>query len=48
MIIASLYWLVMLAPKSLPPRITARIKPMIFQTYNDMNNDIKILNVPHH
>ena len=24
------------------PRITARVKPMIFQIYNDINNDNKI------
>ena len=24
------------------PRITARVKPMIFQIYNDINNDHKI------
>ena len=34
-----------LGPKITPddrPRITARVKPMIFQIYNDINNDIKI------
>ena len=46
MIIASLYWLVILAQKSLPiigresqPELTF---PRTFQIYNDINNDNKI------
>ena len=34
-----------IGPKIAPddrPRITARVKPMIFQIYNDINNDNKI------
>ena len=34
-----------IGPKIAPddrPRITARVKPMIFQIYNDINNDHKI------
>ena len=30
------------------PRITARVKPMIFQIYNDINNDNKILNLAYY
>ena len=35
-------------PKIAPdytPRITARVTPTIFQIYNDINNDNKILNL---
>ena len=44
MIIAGLYWLVILAPKLLPiiGRESLPVKPMIFQIYNDINNDNKI------
>ena len=34
-----------IGPKIAPndrPRITARVKPMIFQIYNDINNDNRI------
>ena len=34
-----------ISPKIAPddrPRITARVQPMIFQIYNDINNDNKI------
>ena len=34
-----------MGPKIAPddrPRITARVKPMIFQIYNDINNDNKM------
>ena len=52
MIIAGLYWLVILAPKSLPiiyrPRITVRAKPTIFQIYNDIINDNKIPNLAYY
>ena len=37
-----IYWLVIIGPKIAPdyrPRITARVKPTIFQTYNDINDD---------
>ena len=30
------------------PRITARVKPMIFQIYNDINNDNKISNLAYY
>ena len=46
MIIACLYWLVILAPKS-PPMI-GRVKPMILQIYNDINNDNKIYNLAYY
>ena len=45
MIIAGLYWLIIIGPKIGPddrPRITARLKPMTFQIYNHVNNDNKI------
>ena len=30
------------------PRITASVRPMIFQTYNDINNDNKISNLAYY
>ena len=30
------------------PRITARVKPMTFQIYNDINNDNKISNLAYY
>ena len=30
------------------PRITARVEPTIFQIYNDINNDNKILNLAYY
>ena len=40
-----------ISPKIAPddrPRITARVKPMIFQIHNDINNDNKIENLAYY
>ena len=40
-----------IGPKTAPddrPRITARVKPMIFEIYNDINIDNKIWNLAYH
>ena len=40
-----------IGPKIAPddrPRITARVEPMTFQIYNDINNDNKILNLAYY
>ena len=40
-----------IGPKIAPddrPRITARVKPMIFQIYNDINNNNKNLNLAYY
>ena len=40
-----------IGPKIAPdngPRITARVEPMVFQIYNDINNDNKILNLAYY
>ena len=57
MIIAGCYWMIIailacyIGPKIAPddkPRITARVKPMTFQIYNDINNDNKIENLAYY
>ena len=40
-----------IGPKIAPddrPRITAKVKPMTFQIYNDVNNDNKIKNLAYY
>ena len=48
MIIAGLYWLAILAPKSLPMIVRESLTELSLQIYNNINNDNKIYNLAYY